>query len=178
MGINNVEVFIIGKRMNKRKLVCINLLSIFLGVVFGIFLKSLLISLFGGAFASVLVLFVFKSYYWVITPNGIFIPANSSFFKYLLVAYQYMILNDDKSKLIFIKYTEIKNLILYFNNDILKIKAFLKNKKEIKLNISKEKFNRDLVDGINYINNKGIKVINIEILKKLNINNVLKQSNN
>ena len=89
-----------------------------------------------------------------------------------------MILNDDKSKLIFIKYTEIKNLILYFNNDILKIKAFLKNKKEIKLNISKEKFNRDLVDGINYINNKGIKVINIEILKKLNINNVLKQSNN
>lgn len=174
MGINNIELFVIGKRINRKKIICINLIGIFLGIALGIYLNSLIISFLGGTFASIILIFIFKSYYWVITPNGIFTPVNKGFFKYLLIVYQYMFLNEDKNTLIFIKYKDIKKLMLFLNNNCLKIQVFLKNNTNIVLNILKTEFNLDLINAINYINNKGIKVNNIDVLKKIVIKNTLK----
>ena len=85
-----------------------------------------------------------------------------------------MFLIEDKKTLIFIKYKDIKKLMLFLNNNCLKIQVFLKNNTNIVLNILKTEFNLDLINAINYINNKGIKVNNIDVLKKIDIKNTLK----
>lgn len=166
MDRNNAELFLIGKRMDKKHIVFLFIISILCGCLLGVRLQSLLIAIFGSIILNFIVIILLRDYYWIVTPDGLYTLSSSNILKYIFAIYQYILTGDEKSQLIFINYRDIDNIDLILDIDINFLELIIYTKKGSKINLKtdKKEFNQDLINAVYYMKKKGVVIHNIDLL--------------
>lgn len=165
----NPELYLIGERMKKAKLVSYFLLGIFVGIVFGIILHSFFVGVIGSIVFGIAFIIISRKFYWIISNNGIYTPLNFGILNYLYIVFKYILLDDDKDDIVFIHYRQIAYVNLIEKIKALGIQIVKKDNELISIVLKEELFNQDLLNSIEYIQRKGIEVRNKDVLKHIHI---------
>ena len=167
----HVELYLIGTRIKRLTVLLIALFSVICGIVLNIFFKSIIIGITFGTIFWILAVIVTRKYYWVISNNGIYTPLNFGIIKYIFIIIKYTLIGVDTDDIVFINYKTIAYLNLINKAKELSIQIVRKEGEFISIVISKETINQDLLNSINYIKRKGIKIKNIQCLDNIKIKN-------
>lgn len=165
----NSELYLIGERMKKTKLLTYLLLGIVIGCSLGIVVHSILLGIIGGIFFGILFIILSRKFYWIISNNGIYTPLNFGILNYLYIVFKYILLNDDKDDIVFIHYRQIAYINLIEKVKAMGIQIVKKDHELISIVLKEELFNQDLLNSIEYIQRKGVEVKHKDILKKIYI---------
>lgn len=167
----HVELYLIGTRIKRLTVLLIALFSVICGIVLNIFFKSIIIGITFGTIFWILAVIVTRKYYWIISNNGIYTPLNFGIIKYIFIIIKYTLIGVDTDDIVFINYKTIAYLNLINKAKELSIQIVRKEGEFISIVISKETINQDLLNSINYIKRKGIKIKNIQCLDNIKIKN-------
>ncbi|MCI9094165.1 MAG: hypothetical protein HFF36_10355 [Coprobacillus sp.] len=162
-----IQIYLIGKRIQRVKLILFISFGITTGTLIGIIINSLIIAIISGIFFGLGSILITREYYWIISNNGVYTPLNFGIIKYLIVMIKYIILGDDTSNLVFMNYREISYVNLLLKADGLGIQIICKDNSLVSIVILEEFFNQDLINSIYYIKRKGIKIKNLSILENI-----------
>ena len=163
------ELYVIGKRITRKKIIIMLMMCIALGVVITLIMHSIILGSICVVLATIISIYITRNIYWIVSNNGIYTPMNFGLFKYFIVMSKYLFVGDEKSKIIFIDYRKIKYLQLISEKIDYEIKNIIIKNDFICIKIDKKYFNQDLIDSILYIKRKGVNINNIELLEKINI---------
>lgn len=167
MSIKNAEIYLIGERINRVLLILQIIMSVVIGSIVGYISRNIIFAILIIILISSLLVVLTKKLYWVISNNGIYTPWNFGIFRYIIVMFEYALFGNDKDNLVFIDYVDIEYLNLLDRNDGLGIQIVKKDSKFFSIVLKKELFNQDLINSIQYIKRKGIKIKQLDILNKV-----------
>ena len=167
----NAELYLIGVRIKRLTIIVLVLSSIVCGIILGVFFNSMIMATTFALIFCLIIIIVTRRYYWIISSNGIYTPLNFGIIKYIFIIIKYILIGDDTSSIVFVNYKTIAYLNLIIKDNGLGIQIVQKEGKLISIVISKEIFNQDLLNSINYIKRKGIKIKNYQCLDKIVIKN-------
>lgn len=162
---HSVEMYLIGKRISRQKLIFLFLIDVLIGGLIGFYFQSIMITLLCIVFCHLLTIILTKKEYWIICTNGVFVPFYKGWIIYTIIIYRYLLKGDEQNSFIFISYRHFHHMQLQYNHDILQITLYTKDQQTLDIQITSQNFNQDLINAINYIRKKGILVENIQLLE-------------
>lgn len=167
MTVKKAEIYLIGERINRIVLIMQIVIGMVIGSIIGYISGKVIFAILFIPLIVSLLIIITKKLYWIISNNGIYTPWNFGIVKYIIVMIEYAIFGNDKDNLVFIDYRDIKYLNLLDKNEGLGIQVVKNDNQFFSIILKSELFNQDLINSIQYIKRKGVKIKQLDILDKV-----------